>query len=207
VNNGGDILEDVSKFLPEYLTPKDKKQLWKELKSFPDGFCYYASAEELQDELLQGDAWEGFQLRRFSDGQVKKVTGVILSNSCDISPDNERKLPVGILFSPVIPLKAIRSQFEDAGLQEQQIASYFESLREQKITSAFYLPEKEGALPESVILLNDVHTHPQSDFLNGDPASVATLSQPGFYLFLLKLSIHFSRFQEDVNRFGRKPSA
>lgn len=39
------------------------------------------------------------------------------------------------------------------------------------------------------------------DAFKNQSIKLVTLSQQGFYMFLLKLSIHFCRFQENIARF------
>jgi uncharacterized protein (TIGR04255 family) len=52
-----------------------------------------------------------------------------------------------------------------------------------------------------IALLDNIHSIDLEQFLDLDPAKLLTLSQYGFYVFLVKLSIHFTRFQEGVLRF------
>ena len=65
----------------------------------------------------------------------------------------------------------------------------------------FYLP-KGGALEdEYVALLDDLHSIPAHAFERvAEKKKLFTLSMVGFYLFLLKLSVHFCRFHENVAR-------
>jgi hypothetical protein len=65
-----------------------------------------------------------------------------------------------------------------------------------------------GALSsEHVVVLDDVHSMPaqvyESEKKNG---KIFTLSQAGFYLFILKLSIHFCRFHENLARTSSNPA-
>lgn len=90
---------------------------------------------------------------------------------------------------------------ERAGLREQQISTKLQAIREQNVTTIFYLPQEGTLDDEYIALLDDVHTIPATAF---DPSQnndkVFTLSMFGFYLFLLKLSVHFCRFHEEVAR-------
>ena len=118
---GNEIFEQIKSYLPSYLTPENKAELFSELKKFPNNFNYYLCPHK--ETYLQGDAWRGFVAINFHTQESKMVSGVIISNSCDITPENP-------------------------------------------------------STKERLFVLN----------------------QFGFYLFLIKLSIHFTRFQEDVNR-------
>jgi len=76
------------------------------------------------------------------------------------------------------------------------------AIREQKVTSLFYLPPGGRLDGEYIAVLDDIHSLPYSAFATrGGREKLFTLSQVGFYLFLFKLSVHFCRFHENVPRF------
>ena len=197
-----DFFEQVKLFLPKYLTPEESRQLYSELSKFPDNMDFFLERADLQDQLLQGAGWRGFIAIEFSSGARKVVSGVILSNSCDISPVNFTDLPVNVLFAPLISLDRFSSTLYAGGKSLQQIDSILVNIRKQRVTNVFYLPGRPPSVSESVILLDDVHAHPLQHFISQERAKLFTLNQYAFYLFLIKLSIHFSRFQEGVRRFS-----
>jgi len=150
---------------------------------------------------VTGDGWQGFIAINFHTGQRKDVSGVILSNSCDVSTDNSRSLPVNIVFAPLVSLSQYEQLLLANGKSSAQVGSQFNEIRNQKVTSMFYLPRLSGVIEESIILLDDIHVHPLRDFLEVSHEPLFQLNQFAFYLFLIKLSIHFCRFQEDIQRF------
>jgi hypothetical protein len=196
-----EIFEQVSLFLPKYLTPSQKQELYSEMQKFPGATQFYLLRPDLKDQLLQGDGWQGFIAINFHTGQRKAVSGVILSNSCDVSTDNSRSLPVNIVFAPLVSLSQYEQLLLANGKSSAQVGSQFNEIRNQKVTSMFYLPRLSGVIEESIILLDDIHVHPLRDFLEVSHEPLFQLNQFAFYLFLIKLSIHFCRFQEDIQRF------
>ena len=196
-----EIFEQVSLFLPKYLTPTQKQELYSEMLRFPGTTQFYLHRPDLRDQLLQGDGWQGFIAINFHTGQRKVVSGVILSNSCDVSTDNRRSLPVNILFAPLVSLSQYEKLLLASGKSPAQVDSQFNEIRNQKVTSIFYLPRLSEVIEESIILLDDIHMHPLSDFLEVSHEPLFQLNQFAFYLFLIKLSIHFCRFQEGIQRF------
>ena len=197
-----DVFEQIRLFLPKYLTPEQTKELYSELSKFPDNKAFYLFRTDLRDQLLQGDGWQGFIAIDFATGARKTVSGVILSNSCDISSENREDLPVNVLFAPLIGLAKYMDRLREIGKTATQIESIVGNIKKQRVTSLFYVPDCQGSIQESIILLNDIHAHPLQDFLTRDRTSLFTLNQYAFYVFLIKLSIHFSRFQEDIQRFA-----
>ncbi len=194
-----DIWSDIGRYLPSYLTPKEKRDLVIGLKDFPDYFNYYLIGK-LQNEALQGDVWDDFTVIKFESGERKNVTGVVLSNSCDIDISNPRSMPIFITFAPLIRLEKLEAVLRSQK-PEREVNNILKDIRAQRISSFIYFPENTTiSLPESAAYLNDLHSMPINAF-SEQAKKVITLTQQGFYLFILKLSIHFTRFQEDVSRF------
>ena len=79
-------------------------------------------------------------------------------------------------------------------------------IRRQRITDIFYLPSN-GVNEESMILLDDIHRHPLDHFLAQEKTKLFTLTQTAFYVFVIKLSIHFHRVKEGARRFLPAPTA
>jgi hypothetical protein len=196
-----EIFEQVSLFLPKYLTPSQKQDLYSEMLKFPETTQFYLDRPDLSNQLLQGDGWQGFIAINFHTCQKKVVSGVILSNSCDVSTDNSRSLPVNILFAPLVSLSQYQKLLLVNGKSLAQVDSQFNEIRHQKVTSIFYLPRLSEVIEESIILLDDIHVHPLKNFLEVNHRPIFKLNQFAFYLFLIKLSIHFCRFQEGIQRF------
>jgi hypothetical protein len=201
----GDLFEDVKQYLPKYLTPQNTSELFKGLAAFPaKQGPFYWLREAPDDELLQGDGWRGFLALNFQTAERKEVSGIIISNSCDIDPANRHDLPANVLFSPFIEL----SRYADLlrGVKTpQQLDDHLTVIRNQRITSIFHFPAESG-VPEGIVMLDTVHTHPLQDFLARQRARLFTLHQVPFYMFVMKLSIHLMRFQENVPRFNRGAS-
>lgn len=196
-----DIFDQIRLFLPKYLTEQQSRTLFSELGRFPSNYQFYTFRSDLQNELLQGDGWRGFVAIDFYSGAKKEVSGVVLSNSCDVSSENERTLPVNILFAPLIELQKYEASLLASGKSESQVSQTLSTIRKQYVSSIFYLPTCSNLIQESIIVLDDIHAHPLQDFFARDRASLFTLNQYAFYVFLIKLSIHFSRFGEGVQRF------
>jgi hypothetical protein len=131
---------------------------------------------------------------------------VILSNSCDIDPTNRSTRPRSVLFSPLIKLANYQKLLKKGGKSERDILNITDSIKKQEMTYLFYLPAHSQIIDESIIVLDNIYQHPLNDFhLKQNKKKLFTLTQSAFYLFLIKLSIHFTRFQEGVHRFSEKP--
>jgi hypothetical protein len=191
-------VESIETQIPYYLTQKAKENLINALKSFPDFFDYYT--DRYPTDILQGDAWSKLEVIRFEDGTRKEIKGIILSNSCDISKENLRDFPPNISFAPIIKLSRYAEMLAAKGFSQQKIESRIQSIRVQQTSNMFFLPTGAKLEDDYVALLGDLHTMPFKAFEPKLREKQFTLSQVGFYLFLLKLSVHFCRFHEEIER-------
>ena len=194
--------EALQKQIPYYLTADPRqKELVANLKALSEGastgYFLPRGRDPHIDETLQGDGLGGFQVYSFVSETAMPVRGIVLSNSCDVSMDNERAMPPKIAFAPLVRLSKIEQRFEQKITSKQQISDRISAIRTQSVTNVFYLPP-DGVLDEEyVALLDDIHSMPLSAF---KPEKFFTLSMAGFYLFIFKLSVHFCRLHEQVDR-------
>lgn len=198
-----DLTELARLYLPKYLTPKQQEDLYADLRAFPQFSSFYLAPEaDTGHDVLQGDGWRGLIVLRFETGERRPITGLVLSNSCDMSPANPRPLPTNVVFAPLVALDRYVDRLRGAGQTEEQVTSVLDAIRKQEVTDLFYLPGLPYGPPESVAFLDDVHSHPAADFFGATRSRVFRLSMPFFWVLLLKLSIHFCRFNEKVQRFA-----
>jgi len=164
------------------------------------GYYLSAAQDSFANERLQGDGWRGLPLFSFASGERKDVRGILLSNTCDVSPENDRTLPPKLVFAPIIRLSLIEARFAAKGISSAHVAGKVKAIRGQIATSVFYLPAGGPLQEDYVALLDDVHSVPVSAHENDNKEKLFTLSMAGFYLFVFKLSVHFCRLRENVDR-------
>lgn len=191
-------LDNIRDAIPYYLTKKAEEGLLLELEKFSDKTSFYTSREV--NGLLQGDGWHGFSIYDFELDSKKTVKGLILSNSCDISSENGRDIPAKISFVPLIKYKKLEALFLGSSLDRKSSMNKLDAIRQQRSTSFFFLPAQTTLDEDYVAWLPDVHSVPLSRFSGFDHPKLFTLNMIGFYLFIFKLSIHFCRFHENLDR-------
>ncbi len=191
--------DQVRLYLPQYLSPERQQELWNELRAFPNNRSIYSTRNN-DPECLQGDGWRGFVAIDFHSLDRKTVSGLILSNSCDLSLANTRATTPNITFVPLMKLQRYLAVLENSGQSEQQRADVAASIRRQAVTSLMHLPAIPGQMEESLALFGDVRSQPLNHFIASERSLIFRLSDFGFYLFLFKLSIHFTRMLEGVER-------
>lgn len=190
-------VDQIQRHIPQYLTYAQQKELAAQLSDFENKNYY---TQLFADELLQGDGWTGVEILKFETGQRDKIKGILLSNSCDIAPQNKRDFPPRIVFAPLIELSALEAVLLKK-IDAKIVADKISAIRKQAVTSIFFLPKGADLNSDHIALLDDLHTIPHPHFLSeASRKNLFTLGQMGFYLFLMKLSIHFCRFQEGVVR-------
>lgn len=197
--------EEIKDYLPKYLTPESEKTLFEEVKRFPENIDSRLYTNYLKDEniIFQGDGIEGLLFVNFPDQRIGKVPAIILSNTCDIYPENVRLFRPNIIYSPIINLE----KYKDNLLQKRLVdaaalSDHITTVRKQLFTSIFYLPKGGSLAAESMVFLDKINCCDSAYLTKHDlkKLRIFTLSNYGLYLFVLKLSIHFTRITESVDR-------
>jgi hypothetical protein len=197
-------VEDIQNYLPQYLFPKTNEKLLSDLNQFPsniDGRLFGFEGKK-EDIIYQGDGIDNLLIINLPD--EKKITGraLIISNTCDTDTHNERKFASHIIYAPIINLEKYKTQMESKGVFNQDgLKNHIKDIRNQAVTQVFYLPQW-GGFEESLVFLDRVISirNDYYDRARLRDHRLFSLSQYGHYLFLYKLSIHFTRFNEKVER-------
>lgn len=191
--------ESIQDQIPSYLSQKDKENLARALNDFPRKIDYYTNL--FPDEALQGDGWTSVEVIRFEDGSRKLIKAVLLSNSCDVDPENSRALSTNLNFASVVKLNRYRDLLLKASVGAKEVEDKILAIKEQRVSSLVYLPKGAELDDDYLALLDDIHTVPYRAFsMRNERKKLFTLSNVGFYLFVLKLSVHFCRLHEDIAR-------
>lgn len=199
--------DEIRKYLPQYLSDESQKALFGELKNFPDNvtdgylYSYHLSKEST---IYQGDGIDGLMVVNLPNLEAKYLKGIVLSNTCDIDPSNKPLFSSRMVYSPIFQLEKYRSALihdhvENGQSDIRRIDEHIEAIKHQYITQIFYLPSCFGLKKDSIVFLDRILNYP-ADELNEESHKLFTLSNYGFYMFLVKLSIHFTRVREGVDR-------
>lgn len=198
-------IEDFKIYLPKFLSAVSDKELFEGLREFPYNLDSRIYTDYLSDSeiIYQGDALQDMLVVNLPDATIKPVTSMILSNTCDIDLQNERNFPSQIVYAPIVNLNKYKDTlYKKSEKSHEQIDSHILSIQKQEITQIFYLPKLNGRLEESMVFFDRVCNFPNKliDRESIKEKRVFTLSDYGAYLFILKLSIHFTRIQDKVER-------
>lgn len=192
-------LEGLERALPHYLSAERREGVKRALAEFPQVKPFYLDA--CSRELLQGDCWSHLVVFNFADGSRKRIRGMLLSNSCDMDANNLSVMTPQVTFCPILRLDELVKKWARSGVGQQKIDDTVASIRRQEVSNFMYLPIGSSIKEETVAYLDDAHTMPQVAFAADEQKlKLATLSDAGFYLFVFKLSIHFCRMHENVDR-------
>jgi len=89
--------------------------------------------------------------------------------------------------------------YRSYGWSSDKVQSTLDAIKKQLVTNFFYLPAS-GTFAESVAVLDDLQSQPLSYFARNNGGRVFSLNQFGWYLLLIKLSVHFTRMGEGLAR-------
>lgn len=196
--------EEIKLYLPKFLSTESDRDLFESIKEFPKSQfkSFYTQKLKNEDIIFQGDGIQNLMVINLPDTKVDIANCIIFSNTCDIDLNNKRNFPSQIVYSPIIELnKYYNLLISKSYKSEEQIKSHIDSIKKQEITQIFYLPESTN-IKESIVFLDRV-CNISNETLKRERLSherLFTLSNYGVYLFILKLSIHFTRIQDKVDR-------
>lgn len=201
-----DNFEDIRRYLPQYLSREAEASLFENLAQFPANIDsrMYSRLHAGSTSFFQGDGVRSMPFVNIPDPKLDSLPAMIVSNTCDISPENPRLVPMRVVYAPVFNLgkfiEALSRKFPD---RQVQVSGYVESIRRQMVSNVFYLPVGSGGLGyEGIVPLDRVQNAPVAQLRTNTPPAdrLFALGNYGWYLFLYKLSIHFSRIREGIER-------
>ena len=197
--------EELKVYLPKFLSPESDNELFIEIKNFPDNLDSRLYTNYLLEEpfIYQGDGIKEMLVVNLPDEKIKPSPSIVLSNTCDIDINNDRFFPAQIVYAPIFNLdKYTNVLLNQSNKTREQIEQHIESIKSQNVTQIFYLPKLDGVLNESIVFLDRVINYPNKLIRRETlhQKRLFTLSNYGAYLFILKLSIHFTRIKDKVDR-------
>jgi hypothetical protein len=197
--------EDIKLYLPKYLSVESNENLFENLKDFPENIDSRIYNTRILEEhtIYQGDGLEGLLVINFPDTRIDKVKSMVLSNTCDININNIRLYPSSICYSPIINLQKFIKKIEiRKTASREKISQFIQSLKKQRITQIFYLPKGGKLKQDSFIFFDKINSCSNTNIKTSELKNIRlfSLSNYGLYLLLYKLSIHFSRIREGVDR-------
>lgn len=194
-------LTSLGNHILPYLSQPLRAGMLQELKNYKNLKNFYFTPSS--GDALQGDSWTGLDIFNIATGERKLIRGILLSNTCDISPENSRVTTPNVSFCPLINLSSYIKRLRASGLPEEKIEQKVSSIKSQHVTNIMYFPPGPTLEEEYIVDFANTHSLPLSHFLGKkDKKRLFALSQIAFYLFILKLSIHFCRLHEGVDRGG-----
>lgn len=198
-------LEDFKLYLPKFLSAESEKELFNSLKDFPKNIDsrIYTNYLSNSDIIYQGDGISDMLFVNLPSPEIKPVPSMILTNTCDIDIVNVRNFPSQVVYAPIFNISKYKEAlYKNSKKTEEQIDSHINSIKNQEITQIFYLPKVEGKIDDSIVFFDRVCNFPNKLISreNLNEKRLFTLSDYGSYLFILKLSIHFTRIQDKVER-------
>ncbi|MCL8009176.1 hypothetical protein M8845_17240 [Gelidibacter japonicus] len=198
-------LEDFKLYLPKFLSAESEKELFDGLKDFPNNIDtrLYSNYLTETDIIFQGDGISDMLYVNLPNPDIKPVPSMILSNTCDIDIHNVRNFPSQVVYAPIFNLTKYQDAlYNKSEKTKEQIDSHIQSIKNQEITQIFYLPEVDSKIKDSIVFFDRVCNLPNKSISrdNLKEKRLFTLSDYGAYLFILKMSIHFTRIQDKVER-------
>ncbi len=196
--------DEIKKYLPKYLSQEATEKLFQDLKDFPENIHkrLYGDVLENENDVFQGDGIIDLPVINLPDEIVRKGKVMILSNTCDISLDNKRIFFPRIMYCPILRLSKFIEMLRKREITNERINQFVDVIKKQEVSSIFYLPQGGNLEEDYIAILENVNNCDIKVIQKEEikKQRLFSLSNYGFYLFLFKLSIHFTRIREAVER-------
>ena len=195
-----DVLDDFKIFLPKYLSEGSQSALFDELKNYPSNLNQRFYTNKRKNTLLQGDGLDNVLAPDHVRKSFRKVKGFLVSNSCDVSRENKRLYRPQLSFAPIVDLAKWEKILLESGKNATSVSGHINAIREQKITPFFFLPKTSSLKNDCFVRFDCIFSVPSEFLKEPQEEKIFTLSNYGFYVLLFKLSVHFTRVQESIDR-------
>ena len=203
-------LDEIKKYLPQYLTSDSQRKLFEELKSFPENIDQRFYSRELSQNatIFQGDGVNDLLVINLPDLKVRPTPSIVLSNTCDVDLKNERLFESRVVYAPIFQLSKykrflVKENVELGKCSIGRVEKHIEAIKKQFVTQILYLPQGLNLKNDRIVFLDRLNNCPIKSLYNigkMKDKKIFTLSDLGFYVFLIKLSIHFTRIREGIER-------
>jgi hypothetical protein len=199
------LIDDFKLYLPKYLTPESERDLFEGLNQFPANIHerFYTTYRRSDLVVYQGDGIKDLLIINLPKTENRLGNGMIVSNTCDIDLRNPRINETRVCYSPIMNLKKYKDLLsQKLSGNSQKVDNHINRLKRQEISHIFYLPKGGDLKEESFIFLDRIINCANSciDRIKIKDTRLFTLGNLGFYIFLFKLSVHFTRVNEKIDR-------
>jgi len=133
-------LDDLRVFLPKYLSPENERELFQDIKQFPEWSenRYYANSFVDPSIIFQGDVINTLPFFDIQRKEIKQRPGLVISNTCDIDPCNIRTFtPMNVMYIPIMAVHRYQEMLSAEKIDEDKIKSHIAAIKAQSITNLF----------------------------------------------------------------------
>ena len=153
--------EDIARYLPCYLSPESKTDLFKELKSFPNNIDSRMYTKKLVSEMciFQGDGLSALPVIRLPDTKTVNKKVMVLSNTCDLALENKRPIPMRMCYAPLILFKKYEDMLKRMNRSDEFIRNHILDIKTQKVSHIFFLPSNDKIGEDCLVFLDTIVNH------------------------------------------------
>ena len=198
-------LEEIEQYLPTYLSESANKSLFENLKQFPYNIDKrFYSSSHLEDHIVfQGDGFQDILVVDLPEEKIRKAPCMVLSNTCDIDQANQRLFSPRICYAPILRLERYHELLLNRKPQnEHRVNDHLSAIKRQEVSQIFYLPVGRSLEYDGIVFFDRLNNCDNKALPRTDLSTrrLFSLSNYGLYVFLFKLSVHFTRIREGIDR-------
>jgi len=197
---------NLENYLPRYLSDESNDSLIQNLHQFPDNIDerFYINFPDLI--VLQGDGYRNLLIINLPSREIQPGNGIIISNTCDLFNSDRKLYDVDFTYAPIINFAKFSNLLTETYSGDpdklKKIDSTLISIKQQHVSNIFFLPANHY-FNESIVFLDKLiscNVQHINQCINIEEDRLFSLSQYAHYLLLFKMSFHFSRIKEKIDR-------
>ena len=184
-------------------TQKDQcKQYFKQINKEPGDWFY---SHSIPPDIYQGDVIDNFDViyyQMIDDFQkiqaIEDIPCMLLSNTCDMDFEGKTRKKY-ISIAPIFSFEDFAEEGKHQEYSENGWHDFLEDIEKNRIINILHIPEKKP-LKASVVFLDKICSIDpyllKTRLDKNKSKKILSLSQIGFYFFLIKLTYHFARYED-----------
>lgn len=190
---------------------------WRSMQKLPDYDYskFYSTYDDYREIITQGDVIANVDYIKLPSAKLIKSKCMIISSTCDIHLENERKFPSRILYAPVVllstleaRLRSVKKEDGERRYDDNSIKIFFDQIKNQEIGQIFFLPKGANIEDDAIIFFDTICSNSNINISRDHLADTrqASLSAYATHIFLSRLSLFFTRTTDDTVQLRFNPS-
>lgn len=207
----------VLKYIKAGRYANEVKSYWKSVKKLPryDNSRFYHACPTELNTITQGDVITGLPFVNLPSTKVQRGRAIIISSTCDIELENERKFATRIMYASLFNLRVyeeeMRNEKNTEGnkkFEDTFITEHIQAIKDQKVGQILYLPKGMELEEDALVYFDRAISYPNNAVSREDldKKRLTSFSLYGWHTFMERMALFFFRPTDETVELRLKPT-